>query len=1355
MTMIRFGALILSVALAVSAAGAADSGLPQHRAEPAAGLSDDVQVLRADAGSLLIEYRPRFSGRRTVQSGGREFLQVPFDAAVLTAPPGSPDIRFRHLSFAVPTETGITARVVAADYTDIPGSALAPVPRTRVRDGLADVEIYEYDDQGAAPADWQPAAVTELAGVGMSRSLLIAGLRVYPVQYNSSSRTIRTYTRMQIEVRFGASNGPRPSDRDLELLGPALLNPGTPRSWTQAAGKKAAAVPSVLATGSWVRLTVTAEGVYRLSAEYLRGVGVPVSGVDPRTIRVFGNGGRELSEDPQAARPVDLEEIAIAVEGEDDGQFGPDDYVLFYGRSTRGWRYDTASRTIRHTIHRYSEENYYWLTYGGAAGKRMGSLRSEPDPAGVVAETTLDGVFVEEEKVNILRSGKDWLGQSFSGSGSSFTYVSALPGLVTGTPVTYRYMLGSSATRTTTFTVRENGQTVGTHSLSAANPEAYTYLATGSFQVSLTPSIPDGQSQLNFSYATYSDPGGVGYVDWLEILYRRMLWAVDGYLQFRAPDTTAIVEYRLQQFQSEPVILDVTNHANVRRARGVTGSYVFQVRETAGSGAVYCAATSQAWKTPAAAQAMQNQNLRGEADGADIIIVTSGEFRAAADRLKEFREQPAHGGLRVVIADVAQIYNEFSSGVPDVTAIRDYLKYAYDNWTLQPTFVLFLGWASYDYKGILGSKSSYVPTWQSAQSTNDVASYSTDDFFVKFGRGDLISLVNGRLSARTTSEALALVEKVIRYETSSIQDPWKQRMLFIGDDAWTPERGEVGDGVIHSEDTERLATRFTPDEFEKIKIYLADYPTVTTAAGRRKPGAYQAIIDNVNRGVLVVSWAGHGNPSVWAHERVLETGTSLPLMVNEDRYPLFFLATCNFSQFDDPKAYTGGELLMNRRGGGAVAVISACRKVYAGSNATLAQGTFREMFGRDIYGRVAVERPATSLFHYKNGIGNYPNDQKYIVLGDPTTRLQYPTRYASIDSVNGEPVDTVGGVPRTDLIQLKSLSRVTVQGTMRDASNQFDPNFSGKVTLVVNDATRTQTIVNFYPGRNWDYLATGSTIFRGEHSVAEGRFTASFIVPKDVAYADSNAAARIVGYVVAAGVDGSAYTGKIRIGGTDTTAVPDAQGPTVDLFLENRSFRPGDLVSPNPVLIVDLRDSSGINTSGSGIGHRIEAWVNNSTESIDITERYTSKLDNYREGSVQYALAGLAPGRNVLRVRAWDSYNNSSMSETYFTVAAAEGLTIADVFNYPNPFARETEFTFRHNQPTSISVAVKIYTVAGRLVHSLETVTAGDLFVRIPWDGRDRDGDEVANGVYLYKVVARTLDGRYTSEALGKLAKVR
>ena len=1138
MKMLRFGLLSLLVALAASVASAADAGLRPRAADAAAGAFDDVRVLRADAGSLLIEYRPRYGARRTVRSDAAEYVQVPFDASVLTAPPGSPDLRFRYFSFAVPTEAGVSARVVAADYTDLPGATLAPVPRSRMRDDLPDVEIFEYDDQDASRADWQPAAITDLAGVDRARSLLIAGLRVYPVQYNASARTIRTYTRIQIEIRFGASNGPRISESDLQLLGPALLNAQAARSWTHTVQKKAAATPSVLATGSWIRLTINDEGVYRLNAQYLQAIGVPVSGLDPRTIRLFGNGGRELSEDPLAARPADLEEIAIDVQGEADGSFDPDDYVLFYGRSTRGWRYDATARTIRHSIHRYSEENYYWLTYGGAAGKRMGSSAPAPGPATVIAETTVGGVFVEEEKVNILRSGKDWFGRSFSGSGAAFTYVNALPGFVPGSQATYRYVLGSTASRTASFTVRENGQTIGTHSIAGANPESYTYLATGAFQAVAAPTLSAGQSQLNFTYSTYSDPGGVGYVDWLEIVYQRMLWAVDGYLQFRAPDTTAVVEYRLQQFQSEPVILDVTDHANVRRVQGVTGSYAFQVGETAGRGGVYCASTAQGWKAPAGAQAMQNQNLRGEADGADLIIVTSSEFRASANRLKEFREQPAHGGLGVIVAEVGEIYNEFSSGVPDVTAIRDYLKYAYDTWTKKPTFVLFLGWASYDYKGILGSKSSYVPTWQSAQSTNDVLSYCTDDFFVKFGRGDLISLVNGRISARSASEAAALVEKIIRYETSSVQDTWKQRILFVADDAWTPERGEVGDGVIHSEDAERLATRFTPDEFEKTKVYLADYPTVTTAAGRRKPGAFQGIIDNINRGVLVVSWAGHGNPGVWAHERVLETGTSIPAMVNADRFPLFFLATCNFTQFDDAKTVSGGELLMNRQNGGGVAVISASRKVYAGSNATLAQGTFREMFGRDEYGRVAVERPATALFLFKNSIGNLTNDQKYVALGDPSMRLQYPVRYASIDSVNGEPVDSLGGAPRTSLIPLRSLSRVTVKGSMRDASNQFDPSFSGTVTLVVNDATRVKTIVNFYPGRNWDYLETGSTIFRGEHSVTGGRFEATFVVPKDVAYADSTAAARLVGYVGTPGTDGSAYTGMIRIGGTDTAAVP-------------------------------------------------------------------------------------------------------------------------------------------------------------------------------------------------------------------------
>jgi hypothetical protein len=580
-------------------------------------------------------------------------------------------------------------------------------------------------------------------------------------------------------------------------------------------------------------------------------------------------------------------------------------------------------------------------------------------------------------------------------------------------------------------------------------------------------------------------------------------------------------------------------------------------------------------------------------------------------------------------------------------------------------------------------------------------------------------------------------------------------MLFIGDDAWTSDNGNA-EGTIHSGQAELLASDIhTPDEFEKKKIYLAEYPTENTAVGRRKPGAYADIIDRINEGVLMVNFSGHGNPNVWTHERVFEVGTSIPQLVNRDKLAIFFLATCNFSQYDNPKALTGAEVLMNRREGGAVGVISATRKVYSGGNARLHQDTFRQMFVRDAFGRVVVRRPATALYLKKVTGSNTENDQKFFFMGDPTMRLQYPQRHASIDSINGEPVDSVAGAPRQSLIQLRSLSRVTVKGTVRNESNQIDESYNGTLSLIVNDATRQQTIVDFAPGITWSYLAPGGTIYRGANSVTNGRFNATFVVPKDIAHADTTENARLVAYFSDASADGAAYTGKIFVGGTDTTAGADAEGPSITISLENRSFRPGDLVTESPMLYLDFEDSSGINTSGSGIGHRIEAWLNNSTQSLDLTDFYTSNLDDYTRGTVQYKLDGLGQGRNTIVVRAWDSYNNSAIAETFFEVAASNQLVVADVFNYPNPFARETAFTFRHNRTDPITITVKVYTVAGRAIQTLETYSSGETYVRIPWDGRDRDGDLLANGVYLYKLVVKTADGSLGTEALGKMSIIR
>jgi hypothetical protein len=1308
--------------------------------------------------TLRLEYHPRSVRLDTLVVGGNTYLRVTFDEALRRSPvtdAGYPDVPYRQIPVAFPTRTPAELRVIAADYQDLQGVTVAPVPRLKNRDGF--LEPAEYSQLALAQTNRIPDVIADLVSPTQVRSVLMGGVRIWPVQYDPSAHSLRTYSRIVVEITFGAGQPEPVRASDVTLLGDGVANSGMMKSWqvSDASLRKTAATSSVLASGEWYRISVSAEGIYKIDAAYLAAAGISTSSLDPRTIRIYGDGGKELDENIAASRPVDLIENAIYVSGETDGTFDSGDYVLFYGCGTRGMTFNVSSNGLRHYINRYGDVNYYWLTFGGARGKRMAAQASLTVTPNSVVEQFRDGIFSEDEKVNLLSSGKDWLGQAITGPSGSFTYVNSLPGLVTDGTITYRYSLAAHDESLPIFTVKDNGVVLGTYYPGTSSD--YVYATGGVWQSTGSSTLTNATSQLTFTFNS-SSSASEAWIDYYEILFPRMLWGVNDYLRFRSVLAYGVTEYRLQQFTTSPMIFNVTDYANVQLITGVSGSYTFRDSTRTNGVNEYCAAGSGAWKTPGAIQKMSNQNLHGSTTGADFVIITSSEFRSAADRLKAFRSSTAGGGLSTVVVEVNEIYNEFGGGIPDITAIRDFLYYAYRNWTLPPTHVLFFGGASYDYKGILGSKSSFVPTWQSPESRHEVNSYATDDFFAAFSPGTsmLPFIASGRIASRTLAEANTVVDKLIRYENESVGDSWKTRMLFIGDDAWTSEGGEVGDGPQHSVDAEILSgNAFSPNEFEKKKIYIAEYPTVYTAAGRRKPGAAQDIIDNINQGVLLLNYSGHGNPKVWAHESVFDVNTSIPPLVNANRLSVFFLATCNFSQFDDPKSYTGAILLLNKADGGAAGVISASRKVYASGNAALNQGTYQQMFSRDAYGRLEVRRPATALFLYKASGHNDENDRKFFFMGDPTMRLAYPRGFASIDSINGESVDSVGGSPRTTPIVIKALSHVTVTGTVRNFSDQPDTSFRGTLSLRVNDVSKTRTIVDFYPGFNWSYLSSGGTIYKGENSIANGKFRAAFIVPKDISYADTNGTGRVTAYLTHSEGDAAGFTGEIRISGADSTAATDTEGPTVRIALGNRTFRPGDVVTEHPTLIIDMHDTSGINTSTSGIGHRVEAWLNNSTQSIDLTDHYTSTLDDFRSGTVQMQLENLPAGRNTIRVRAWDSYNNSRTAETYFEVAASSQLSISDVFNYPNPFAGETMFTFRHNQLGALNVDVKIYTVAGRLIQTLHTISSGELLVTVPWDGRDRDGDRVANGIYLYKIVVRTMDGIYGSEALGKLAVAR
>ncbi len=602
----------------------------------------------------------------------------------------------------------------------------------------------------------------------------------------------------------------------------------------------------------------------------------------------------------------------------------------------------------------------------------------------------------------------------------------------------------------------------------------------------------------------------------------------------------------------------------------------------------------------------------------------------------------------------------------------------------------------------------------------------------------------GRITPRTLQDANTVVDKIIEYESRPQKDTWKIRTTFVADDALAGvglDGRLQNDGTIHLDHAENVAAEI-PHLFEQRKIYEFAYPTVYTPAGRRKPDVNKAIVDQINEGTMLLNFSGHGNPDLWTHEHIFVRESDFPLLANKGKYFFLIAATCNFSEFDGIGQASGGEVLLTMPGAGAASVFSATRAVEEPFNEANNIAFVQQLFLTDPTGRVLPERLGDVVYRTKQG---YPfedvtNDRKYFLLGDPALQIGFPPMFASVDSVNHQPA--------TQVTQLHALGKASIAATVRDTTGQRMNGYSGSALVVTYDADQTVTLNDPDAGLI-TYKVEGGALFRGSESVTGGGVAADFIVPKDISYGTDFGRIRI--YFSNTSTDGAGYTTNITFGGVDSTAPPDTRGPDIRLYLDNRGFKPGDVTSASPLLIADLFDSSGINTSGSGVGHRLEMWLDDNGQSTDLSAFYQTNPNTYTSGTVQYPLGSLSRGSHKLRLRAWDTYNNASSSETIFEVLVGTGLQLSNVFNFPNPVRTATSFTFQHNQVVPVDAEVKIFTVAGRMIRSLKVNDVLSQFVQIPWDGRDREGDVIANGVYLYKIIASTQDKRFSAEALGKL----
>jgi hypothetical protein len=1305
----------------------------------------EVRIISSDRNSITIEYSPDYSDTSFVNINNINYLKINFRNGIIPDREnwGMPSVPVAVLNIGVPSEYGNTIEILGS-VTSLMDGLVAPNPKP-VKHGISFSYKYELNPDYNSYSD--SPEIVSFDDFGYIRNLPVQSIRISPVKFDPLNRKITLYKTIRFRINF-AGNQKIASKASDDFAAASILNFDAAKYWVRerkAQSLRKTVFNSVLANGTWYKFEAPDEGIYKITYAMLSSYGIDPATVDPRTIKIYNNSGKPLPENPLDPRPADLQENAIVVSGEDDGKFDEGDYILFYGRGNNFWDYDTTSHSFKRIFNVYTDHNYYWITSGGAPGKRAED-KSSLNESNIYSQNSSKGFLSrDDDKINILNSGRQFLGDDFTDIVRSRTYVNKLDGRINSVPVEYHLRFVTASPNPTAVDVEENNTNIWHRNMPAGVSELIdgtAYSAT----VFYNAPIPENRSNLKFIF-TPNSSSAKAYLDYFEIIYQKELKAFNNYLLFYSKDTTAVIEYHLTGFTNSNIrVYDVSDYAGMKEIKNFTmlsGSECrFQVSEQQGKVSRYIAVTSDNFKTPVNPQEASNSNIHGISDGAKYLIITHKNFMEAANRLKNYRENQAKHPMSTIVVDIDDVFNEFAGGLPDVTGIRDFIKYAFDNWQTAPEYVLFFGAGNYDYKDILGYHTNYLPPYETIESLSEIGSYTTDDYFVNLDADQKVDLATGRITCKTLEAANNVVDKIIYYENSSDKGLWRNLITLVADDGY-----QGADYQTQAEDftgsSEILSSTYIPGSYNFKKLYMAAFPIVLTGNGKRIPAGNKAIISAMNEGTLIVNYVGHGAPYVWADESIFEQGVSIP-QLNNDRYFFLSAATCDFGYFDDPAFTSSAEDLLLDNTAGAIGTLSSSRPVFQLENEALMYEYFSQLMkpGGDSTRGIPIGK---AMYFTKQVQGlNGQNARKFFIFGDPTLRLLDPGYDAVIDSINGEQV--------TDGIQIKALSHTRISGSIIRPDSSLWSDFNGEGTLEVFDSKRIETLQAL---RDFKITRQGGIIFKGRVSVNSGKFNADFVVPKDISYQDQNG--KIVFYFYDPAVDGLGYTNQIIVGGTDTSTVNDGKGPDIDIYFDNASAVNSNLINPNSTLVVKLSDETGLNTTGTGIGHQLEGVLNDQEENpIDLTQYFTGDLDaGGKSGEVNYKFNGLEQGDYSLLVKAWDVFNNFNSQTVYFTVVSGDDLEIRDVYNYPNPFSNNTTFTFQRNRTDDAEVRIKIYTVSGRLIREIEKYHTTDKFVRVEWDGRDQDGNVIANGTYLYKIIVKNLDGNFTKSVLGKLAVIR
>jgi len=1123
----------------------------------------------------------------------------------------------------------------------------------------------------------------------------------------------------------------------------------TTKQSTKRAITRTYANASKLSSGKWYKIKVSESGIYKLTYSQLVEMGFS----NFSSIGIFGYGGMESKKirdnTPQIFADKYMDDLpernTLKVDANGNGTFDNGDYILFYADGPHNIRYNTNGN-FRHDFHNYSDYAYYFVS-------DRGSWKKAEETASVgssnISVSTYDKyIFHEKDSISIVKSGRNFFWRSF-GYYTSMTDIISENNVTSDTATAYIHLAAASSI-TSHFDITINGNNAGRANIAATTSNANETDFSTKF-------VPTGNSTTFGITYTKSTSTSNGWIDYIAIRIRKRLSIENGFVNFRdikSVGSDKIAEFSIAQATSNTIVWDISDRVNAKLIAGTYASNTYKFRAKSDTLREYVAFNpSYAFPSPTYNNAtdvgpINNQNIHAISN-ADLIIITHPNFLSQAKEIKHIHE--TKDNMSVVIATTDNIYNEFSSGTPDICALRNFIKMIYDQAPAEriPKNVLLIGDGSYDNKTSDGSVSNFILTYQTENSTTNTLSITSDDFFVCLdeGEGEVLSSEKmdmgiGRMTVTTEEEAKSMVEKLRSYYSSDSYGNWKNKATIIADDAENNE-------TVHQVNAENMIAaqlEYSAEYLNIEKIYLDDYEQVYTSTGNSYPDVNKTIIDNINNGTLLLTWVGHGNPKTWAHEDIFNS-SSINSLQNKNKYPFIVTATCDYTPFDDHTIQTGGEQLFLAPNSGAIALLTTVRQVYSTKNERLVKNIYKYIFESHLE-QNANQKPKTigeCVALGKNETGDF-NMRSFVVIGDPAITLSQPKYSAKTTKINGIPIEEF-----SDTIGATGL--VNIEGIICDENGNIANGFNGIIYPSVYDKRNTYTTKGNDGYAPLTYTAQRNIIFNGKSTVKDGKFKFSFIVPIDIAYYFDKG--KISYYATnSSDKEANGYDKSITIGGTDANGIKDTEGPEIELFMNDENFIDGGIVNTNPILFAKIKDESGINTVGNGIGHDITMTMDgNSSGKTILNNFYEAEMDDYKSGKISYPNSNIEIGVHTITLKAWDVMNNSSEKSIDFIVTNSYEMVIDKLFNYPNPFSTHTSFYFGHNQPyETLEVIINIFTISGKLVKTLESTMNCDGYISQPieWNGRDEYGDKIGKGVYIYKVKVRNSNGM-TIEKFEKL----